>query len=317
MILLIGSGPMAVEYARVLKAQNRPFTVIGRGMASGAEFSKKIGQQVITGGLDASISSGRVTRASTAIVAVGVEALYETTKTLLEHGVKRLLIEKPGVMHPHQIGPLREASHKSGAEVYIAYNRRFLSSVRRTREIIEANGGLTSFTFDFTEWGHEIAPLAKASGVKELWVLGNSSHVLDLAFHLGGIPSQINTVQSGEINWHPAGASFVGSGITVKGIPFSYHANWDAPGRWGLELCTRLHKIILRPMEKLQVMRRGSVQIEEMSVDIDDANLDALYKPGLYRQVESFFSEDTGQLCTLDELHAQLGHFCSIAGYKY
>jgi len=117
------------------------------------------------------------------------------------------------------------------------------------------------------------------------------------------------------LDWHPSGAVFAGSGVTTGGTPFSYHADWDAPGRWGLEFCTRQHKLILRPMEKLQVMRKGSVQIEYVAASESDTQLDAEFKPGLYRQVEAFFAADTGALCTLDELARNLEHFCAIAGY--
>jgi predicted dehydrogenase len=315
MLLLIGSGPMAVEYAKVLKAQERDFNVIGRGAASAASFTEKTGVPVLAGGLERAIASGRVAGAQAAIVSVGVEALFETSMALLALGVKRLLVEKPGVMYPEQARRLQEAARSAGARVYIAYNRRFLSSVRRARSIIEADGGLTSFTFDFTEWGHEIAPLTKAPGVKELWLLGNSSHVLDLAFFLGGRPARLHPLRAGALDWHPAGAVFVGSGVTTAGTPFSYHADWDAPGRWGLEFCTRQHKLIFRPMEKLQVMRKGSVKIEDVAAETEDARLDAEFKPGLYREVEAFFAAQPSALCTLDELTGNLEHYCAIAGY--
>jgi predicted dehydrogenase len=308
---------MAIEYAKVLKAQQRDFTVVGRGAASAASFTEKTGVPVLAGGLDHLIDTGRIDGAQTAIVSVGVEALFETSMALLKSGVRQLLIEKPGVLYQEQIEPLRDAARKADARVYIAYNRRFLSSTRRAREIIEADGGLTSFTFDFTEWGHEIAPLAKAPGVKEMWLLANSSHVLDLAFFLGGRPAQLHTVRAGALDWHPTAAVFVGSGLTNSGTPFSYHADWDAPGRWGLEFCTRQHKLIFRPMEKLQVMSKGSVQIQEVAAHPEDARLDTEFKPGLYRQVESFFAAETGALCTLDELALNVEHFCAIAGYAH
>jgi hypothetical protein len=117
------------------------------------------------------------------------------------------------------------------------------------------------------------------------------------------------------LDWHPAGAVFVGSGVTENGALFSYHADWGAPGRWGLEFCTQVHKLILRPMETLQVMRKGSVRIEEIAADASDMSLDASFKPGLYRQVEAFFSSESGALCTLDELAINFEHCCAIAGY--
>lgn len=307
---------MAVEYAKVLNAQRRDFTVVGRGTASAALFTEKTGCSVMTGGLESAITTGKLAGVTSAIVSVGVEALYETSIALLNMGVKHLLIEKPGLLHPAQINPLHEAARLAGARVYIGYNRRFLSSVLRAQEIIAEDGGLTSFTFDFTEWGHEIVTLKKAPGVKERWILANSSHVLDLAFFIGGRPQEINAVQAGSLSWHPDAAVFAGSGVSVTGVPFSYHANWDSAGRWEMEFCTRKHKLILRPMERLQIMSKGSLQITDVAADAEDARLDAEFKPGLFRQVESYFAENTGALCTLDELKANLQHFCVIAGYK-
>lgn len=315
MLLLVGSGPMAVEYAKVLKALHRDFLVVGRGAASAEAFTQKTGVPVITGGLDAALQQPSLRGAQTAIVSVGVEALFDTSVRLLKHGVKQLLIEKPGVLYPEQAAQLQRAAAEAGAQVFIAYNRRFLSSVRQLKALVAEDGGLRSFTFDFTEWGHEIAPLQKAPGVKAMWLLGNSSHVLDLAFHIGGQPAELHAQRAGGLEWHPDGAIFTGSGVTESQALFSYHADWDAPGRWGLEFCTARHKFILRPMEKLQVMKKGSVQITEVPVDPEDARLDAEFKPGLYRQVEAFFKAEAGTLCSLEELVRNMRHFCAIAGY--
>lgn len=316
MLMLIGSGYMAIEYAKVLKAQNIRFIVVGRGESSAKRFTELTGVPVITGGLENFIHSKEISKVDSAIVAVGVEALYGVSMKLLKKGLKNILIEKPGVLFPSQIKLLLSTSKACKANVYIAFNRRFLSSVRFAKKIIKADGGLTSFTFDFTEWGHEILGLTKAPGVKEFWVLANSSHVIDLAFYLGGAPQKLSAECMGSLAWHPTGAIFVGSGITVKGTPFSYHADWDAPGRWGLEFCTRKHKLILCPMEKLQAMSRGSVRIEEVIVDQEDLALDSNFKPGLYRMVEAFIAGDPESLCTISELSEKMSHYCAIAKYQ-
>ncbi len=306
---------MAIEYAKVLKAQRHDFLVIGRGAVNAATFTERTGVSVITGGIEKAILSGYANEATTAIVSVGIEALYETSIALLKFGIKKILVEKPGLLYPVQIDPLCKAAREVDANLYIAYNRRFLASVRRARTIIAAEGGLSSFTFDFTEWSHEIELLKKAPGVKEHWIIGNSSHVIDLAFFMGGQPQQINSIRTGTIDWHPAAAAFVGCGITTGGTPFSYHADWNAPGRWGLEFCTNKSKLILRPMEKLQVMHKGSVDIELMQLDEEDAQLDIQFKPGLYRQVEEFLTNETSSLCKLNEFKEQIKNYCSIAGY--
>ncbi len=315
MVLLIGSGTMAVEYAKVLDAQAKKLIVVGRGKDSASEFEKKTGHSVMTGGVDLAIENGRIKNISTAIVCVGVESLQEVTIKLIQQGVKKILVEKPGVLNLGQIKPLIELASKNQSEVYIAYNRRFLSSVKKAMKIIAEDGGIRSFTFDFTEWGHEIENLKKPQVVKENWVLANSSHVLDLAFYLGGMPEKLNADHSGAVAWHKTAAIFVGSGKTDKGSLFSYHANWGAPGRWGLEFCTDNHKLILRPMEKLHVMKKNTIKIDEVEVEEEDRILDEKFKPGLYRMVEEFFLKKSQELCSLEQLQINMNYFGKIGNY--
>jgi hypothetical protein len=49
-VLLIGTGPMGVEYAKVLQALNIEFVVVGRGIHSAAQFAAETGLQPTVGG---------------------------------------------------------------------------------------------------------------------------------------------------------------------------------------------------------------------------------------------------------------------------
>jgi glutamyl-tRNA reductase len=50
-IWIIGSGAMSIDYAKVLKALNHPYLVIGRGKQNASIFIEKTGVNVILGGL--------------------------------------------------------------------------------------------------------------------------------------------------------------------------------------------------------------------------------------------------------------------------
>ena len=249
-----------------------------------------------------------------AIIAVGVEQLAHSAIMLAKAGTRRILIEKPGGLNVAELIELAKHNKSQNAQVWIAYNRRFYASTLQAEEMIAEDGGVTSFHFEFTEWSHKIQHIQKAPGVMEHWVLGNSSHVLDLAFHLGGFPSDWRGWSEGGVKWHPESSRFCGAGVTEKGAMFSYFADWEAPGRWGLEMLTRKRRLIFRPMEKLQVMPHGSVKID--SVELND-QLDQDFKPGLYRQTLSFLTGDINLLCTIAEQikHAKL--YSQIAGYLY
>lgn len=120
-----------------------------------------------------------------------------------------------------------------------------------------------------------------------------------MAFHLGGRPTRWSAYASGGLPWHPLASVFSGAGETDQGALFSYQANWEAPGRWGVEILTQQHRLIFRPMEKLQVQKIGSVAIEPVLLPHD---LDERFKPGLYKQAQAFLGlAPADHLPTIDQ----------------
>lgn len=306
-ILIVGAGPMAVEYTKALKKLNRSFIVIGRGKQSAQEFEKATGVKVVTGGIDKFLTQIEKIP-STAIVAISEEQLGNATIKLLKRGVRTILVEKPAGLDFEDVRKVYKLSNKLKAKVYVGYNRRFYASIKKALEIIKKDGGISSIFFDFTEASFRIALLKKAPYVKENWFLQNSTHVIDLVFFLAGIPKKGSYFTSGKLNWHPKGSIFVGSGVTNKDIPFSYHANWDAPGRWVVEIQTKKNKLIFKPLEKLQIQKLGSFQVED--VKIDD-KIDIEIKAGIYSEVESFIG-DKKYLCTIEEQIDNLKYYQQI-----
>jgi predicted dehydrogenase len=311
-IWVIGAGQMAQDYIKVLKGLKKEFTVIGRGAESAEKCAKAAACEVFVGGLEKFLKTEPV-QCSHAIVAVGVEKLYETTKQLLEYGVKKILLEKPGALYKSEFIELDTLAKEKNADVLIAYNRRFYASVIEARRIIEQDGGVTSFNFEFTEWAHVIEPMHKVDGVKEHWFLCNSTHVLDLAFFLGGEPKELCAFIAGGLKWHPESSIYSGAGISEKGALFSYQANWESAGRWSVEILTKEHRLIFRPLEKLQIQKRGSVAQEFVNVDY---SIDDEYKPGLYIETEKFLAGDYIDMCSLREQTKRIDTYFKVVGYN-
>ena len=249
-VLLVGAGQMGVDYYKVLKALNCTTTIIGRGENSAKLFEEKTGISCITGGLETFLNQNEI-NFDAAIIAVGMEQLGQTAIQLLNSGFKNILIEKPAGLNEEEITELANRSNKHEASIFVAYNRRFYASVLKAKEIIELDGGVTSFNFEFTEWAHVIEPLIKANGVKDKWLLGNSTHVIDLAFYLGGEPSEMSCYAGGKLSWHDK-AIYSGAGICENNALFSYQANWNAPGRWGLEVLTKKIKTYFPTIRRTQ-----------------------------------------------------------------
>lgn len=286
-ILIIGAGPMACEYTKILDSMKIPFTTIGRSEKSAAHYLEVTGHTAITGGYEDYFKTEQDELPDHCIIAVGEKKLGEATRAAIHAGIKNILVEKPGGIDSTDIKKVAIEAENCNANVYIGYNRRFYASVEKAKSIIEEDGGVLSFNFEFTEWGHVIGDLEKEDGVKENWFLANSSHVIDLAFYLGGTPKELASFTTGSLDWHPNAAIYSGAGITDKKALFSYQANWQAPGRWGLEFLTKNHRLYFRPIEKLQIQKLGTVAIEEYT--LDDA-IDFDFKPGLYKQVQAFLT---------------------------
>jgi len=309
-VWLIGAGEMACAYGKVLLALGIDFIVIGRGQASAKKFEEELGKPVINGGL-ASFLKTNPSFPSATIVAVQVDLLKDITLKLIQYGVRKLLVEKPGGLTSNEIKELAQTAHQNQVEIFIAYNRRFYASVIKLKELLKEEK-ILSFNFEFTEWSHLIKDQQIESILKKNWFLANSSHLVDLAFYLGGKPLKIDCHFSGGLAWHPKSSIFAGSGLSDKGALFSYSANWESAGRWEIEILTNKHKFILRPLEELQVQEVGSLEIKKM--ELDDS-LDQQFKPGLYREVKSFLLGDKSQLCTIAEQARNVLVYDKMVGY--
>ena len=239
---LVGSGKMSIEYFHVLKSLKQSFEVIGRGERSSKIFKKKTNYQAKTGGLKKNLKKLNFPR--NAIVCVDVQYLKNIAKELILAGTKRILLEKPGALSLKDISYLNKLAKFKKAEILIGYNRRFYSSVKIARELIQKDNGALSMHFEFTENSNQIEKGKFKKNVKKKWVISNSSHVIDLAFHLCGKPKEWNVWHDGKLKWHSSAARFCGSGFTNKNVMFTYFADWQTPGRWGLEIMTKKRKLI-------------------------------------------------------------------------
>ena len=315
-VWLIGSGQMAEAYSQILTDQSVDYLVVGRGNKSAKTFEERTEIPVITGGVENALNS--LPAPKKAIVTVNIEHLFAVTEKLIRAGCNQIMIEKPGCLYQSELERLNALAENNRATVFIAYNRRFYSSVQKIKELAAADGGITSAYFEFTEWSHIIRDLTKGPGVQERWLQANSSPVLDMCISLIGYPAEgkWHSWHGGTLDWHPASARFHGSGLSEKGIPFSYHADWESPGRWGVEVLTRKRRYILRPMETLMCIAQGSVETEEVELNNE---VDLRYKPGLFKQSEIFLSDDKEkqiQLCSLIDQIKAFPTYCRMAGYE-
>jgi len=285
-ILLVGAGAMAIQYARVLEAMGREFIVLGRGQESADAFREATGVLPTTGPLDAQLG-GLAVVPDEAIVTVNAMHLAEVTVAVARAGAKRILVEKPAALDADEVQSLLDVAADTGAEIRVAYNRRFLASVIAARQMIAEDGGVLSVKFDFSEPARRIGAMGKPQRELDAWFFANSTHVVDLAFSFVGPVERAAGAVAGGVDWHPSGGVFAGFARSTDGALLSWHANWAGPGRWGVEVITPERRLILRPLEGLSVQDQSSFAEHVVELDLGP---DAEFKPGLFRQVRAFLT---------------------------
>lgn len=313
-VLLIGAGFMAGEYLKVLKYLNYNVTVVSRSEGKINLLKSDFPDYTYyTKGLDDYLS--KVNELPEFVInTVNINGLKDVSLALLKAGVKNLLIEKPGDLFINGLKELKDCAEKTSSNVYIAYNRRFYSSISELKKQIVIDKGITNCHFEFTEWIHTIDTSIYDNESLKKWIISNSSHVIDTVFHLIGFPKVLNSTVGGkdEIIWHPSGSVFTGSGLSELNIPFSYNTDWTSAGRWSIEIFTKHRRFYLKPMEKLFEQKKGSIDVSEVLFDNQN---DLIFKPGLLKQTQAFLNTDFLNFVSIDEQIKSIGIYDEIGGY--
>ena len=319
-ILIVGSGYMASEYLKVLTDLSLDITVIGRGNKNISILKDKFNTVKFNdGGLQKYLEKNSLDEFTHAFNLVNVESLFEVSLLLLNNNVKRILVEKPGAVNIGQLEELNKKALNGSQQFSIAYNRRFYKSVSSLIEEVKKDGGITNLHFEFTEWVHTIDRDMYFKEVLSKWIISNSSHVMDTVFYLIGLPTKMQSFITGQnmIEWHKAGSVFVGSGLSKRGIPFSYNCNWNSAGRWSIEVTTKKRRFYLAPMEMLRVQNKGEIEIKNFDINNNENNQQTpyRYKDGIYDLILSFINDDKQKFVAIEEQIENIKVYNKIGGY--
>lgn len=296
---VVGYGNMGREYVKALQALGvRQIRVCSRSEGPLCQL-KGTGVATLAGGFQR--FDGVAKQDELGIIATPTAYLIAAAERLASLGFRRLLIEKPVSLHSADIEQLASQFEKMGVEAVCAYNRLAYPSFRELDGCVAAEGGITSCTYTFTEmikpdWPQRFAPEDLAR-----WGIANSLHVIGMAHGLVGLPASWKGHRAGSLPWHPAGSVFVGSGISERGVPFAYHADWGSTGRWSVEVNTPASSYRLCPLEKL--FRRTTTSAadwEEMRLSVFAPEV----KPGFVEQTAAMLDSDLHRCLPLMSLRA-------------
>ena len=247
-IVIIGSGSMANQYCFALSKMGiSDVELIGRSQKSLELICKKFNFKPINQNYKDAIKL--LSKKDLVIIATPIPDLIPAAKLAIKYDQKNILIEKPGSLYATQLLNLDKL--KKSQKIFVGYNRLFYPNFQKLFDLVKKDGGINSCNFTFTEWVDKINFKKYHPSVYSRWGIANSLHVISMAFRLIGMPKNINCISSGNLSWHKSGSIFMGSGVSKKGIPFSYNADWSSSGRWGIEVTTKKNAYRLVPLEQL------------------------------------------------------------------
>jgi len=220
------------------------------------------------------------------IIATPINSLLPMAKAALDSGQDNILIEKPGSLYLKDLQSLDKSS--KGKRVRIAYNRLVYPNLHKLKQLVEEEGGITSCNFNFTERVQTINFNKENKEVYSRWGIANSLHVISMALDFIGKPKEFLFYQAGKLDWHPTGSIFVGSGLTEKNIPFSYHADWGSSGRWGIKVMTNENAYRLISLEELYVCHKDSFEWDKIPFKIAYPKV----KQGVVEEISLMFEKE-------------------------
>jgi hypothetical protein len=294
---VVGYGNMGREYVKALRALGVPrIRVCTRSVERLAELRGHHDIMTVAGGYRC--LKGEPDKDELAIVAAPVADLIDATIHLVNCGYRRILIEKPVSLWADQIEKCAAELERAGVDAACAYNRLAYPSFQEVRARVREEGGITSCTYTFTEFIDRIGPEHFTADELRRWGIANSLHVISMAHGLIGLPETWSGQRSGALSWHPAGAVFVGSGISSQRIPFAYHADWGSAGRWSVEVHTRSASYRLCPLETLVWKSKPTHDWEPAPVTIWAPAI----KAGFAEQVGTMLMEPSARMIAMPGL---------------
>ncbi len=309
-IAIVGAGGMAHEHARAFASLPGVQVVgfCGRTRARVEALAQSHGVVAF----DSIAAMQARTGAHAVVVAVNelsMERVCRECFALPWH----CLLEKPVGIDLPQAEALLAAAVAQNVRAYVALNRRAYASTRQAQaELAADNGPRLISVLD-----QQDMDAARAGGqpplVVQNYMYANSIHLIDTLRHFGR--GEVTAVEP-IVPWNPARPGFVSAVVRFSsGDTGLYQAVWDGPGPWAVAITNRQVRLELRPMEHLNIQRRGERRMTPVVPD----PIDTEFKPGLRFQAEQFVAAMEGRthrLASLADATRSMALCAAIYGHR-
>lgn len=278
---IIGAGNIAQEHLKVIQAMDsvRVVGMTSRTISKAEELGKKFQidhvYQTVDHLLKDFVPDG-------VMVLVSADQIYDVAFNLIPTGIPFFLEKPPGLI-PEQTKTLVKMSDKHRTKNMVGYNRRYYSIFHKGIELINQNKGLLGIAIEGHERFWKIADRDMPNEIRENWIYSNSTHTIDLLRLFGGEVEQINTLTNSVKE--KLGDQFVASLQFNSGSLGTYTSHWLSPGGWSATLYGEDVTVNFKPLEDGIWIDRNFQQH-----DIIPDEVDLMYKPGFYLQMEAFIN---------------------------
>lgn len=290
---LIGAGSITRKHLDVIKAMDgiEAVGITSRTRKKAENLANEYGITVCVDNLDSLIKEAQP---DALMVLVSADQIYEVTSKVIPYGLP-LFIEKPPGLTPDDTKKLAVLAKEHSVLNMVGFNRRFYSIFTKGLEIIREHGPLLGVEIQ----GHERMWL-RAARLSEKdrhhWIFLNSTHTIDLLRFFGGEPKSINALAHKYIE--PRGDQFSVQMELNSGAIGRYSAHWYSPGGWSVVLYGYGVTVEYKPLETGRWIDKDFV-----THDIEPDQVDCLYKPGFFKQMQAFIKlvrDSLSQWPTLD-----------------
>jgi predicted dehydrogenase len=251
-------------------------------------------------------------RADIVVVAVPELAARSVAQACFEHPWT-ILMEKPAGYNLADAEAILAAAQRKKRRVFVALNRRFLSSTRSALDDLQSNPGSRFIHVQDQQSLDTARAIGHPPEVVAHWMYANSVHLVDYLRVFGrGAITAVKPMQ----RWEPGTAVLLATVEFASGDLGLYSGIWQGPGPWAVTVSTPAKRWEMRPLEQAQFQLAGERRLQPVEMHVWDRE----FKPGFRLQAEEVVKAVRGEPSlapTLDQATETMRLIGGIFGFSH